>query len=76
MMSIGVKLRTLRNVHHLKQEFLADYLKISQSAYSRLEGVSCEKISLAQLTKILELYQMSVSEFMDWDGSVNVSFKK
>ncbi|MFY9159198.1 helix-turn-helix domain-containing protein [Aquirufa ecclesiirivi] len=76
MKSIGGKLRTLRNVHHLKQEYLGDYLKISQSAYSRLEGVNCQNITIAQLTKILELYKMSVSEFIDWDGSVEVSFKK
>lgn len=76
MKSIGEKLRTLRNLHHLKQEYLSDYLKIGQSSYSRLEGLNSEKITLKQLTKILELYNMTLSEFIEWDGSVGLNVKK
>jgi transcriptional regulator with XRE-family HTH domain len=53
------KIKDLRLQHHYTQNYLADYLSISQKTYSNMEcGKS--KVSLANLQKLAQLYKMDI----------------
>lgn len=73
MNNIGTKLRLLRESKHYKQEYVANYLGIGQSAYSRIENGDPNNILLKHIKKLTDLYQISVSQLFDWDGKIAIS---
>ena len=62
---IGYKIKNIRELKNLTQEYMAERLDISQSAYSKLEKgdikVSQEKLS--QIADILEVKPEDISSF-------------
>ena len=58
------RLKHLRDVQGYTQKGVADYLSISQAAYSRLEKGEIE-ISLTKLLALSDLYRLPVSKMMD-----------
>ena len=62
---IGNKIKNIRELKNLTQEYMAERLDISQSAYSKLEKgdikVSQEKLS--QIADILEVKPEDISSF-------------
>lgn len=69
-MAIHRQLAMCRRLKHLRdtigytQKSVADYLCISQAAYSRLEKGEIE-ISLTKLLALSELYRLPVSRLME-----------
>lgn len=63
-MTLGKRLKTLRENRELSQENLADELKVSQSAYSKWESGQTD-ISYQTLCKIAEFYGTKVSELLE-----------
>jgi transcriptional regulator with XRE-family HTH domain len=58
------RLKHLRDTAGYTQKSVADYLSISQAAYSRLEKGEIE-IGLTKLFALSELYRVSVSKLME-----------
>jgi len=58
------RLKHLRDQAGYTQKSVADYLSVSQAAYSRLEKGEIE-ISLTKLLALSELYRLSVSRMME-----------
>lgn len=63
-MTLGKRLKTLRENRELSQENLADELKVSQSAYSKWESGQTD-ISYQTLCKIAEFYGTTMSELLE-----------
>ena len=53
------RLRDLREDHDMKQQDIADYLKIQQTVYSRYER-GFQTIPLEHLCSLADLYRVSV----------------
>ncbi|TGE15304.1 helix-turn-helix domain-containing protein [Hymenobacter elongatus] len=58
-----LKVRKLREIHGYPQEYVAFQLGISQAAYSKKESGRTQ-LSLLCLTKLAELYQLSLTDFI------------
>ncbi len=71
MQNLTNKLRTLREVHGYKQEFVGNHLGLSQTGYSKIE-VGEVDISVKNLQKLAELYQLSPEQLLGWDGKVSI----
>lgn len=65
-MNIGLKIRKIRELKGFSQEYMADILKISQAAYSKLEkndNIGMDKIkSIATIFKIDPIQLISFDE--------------
>jgi len=55
--AIGIALKALRKKNGLSQEVLAEYLNISQSAYSRIENGDSNSWSI-HLEKLCNFYEI------------------
>lgn len=60
---IGNKLKTLRKSKGLKQEQVADYLKLSQSAYARIENGESHSCAY-HIDKISELFEIEIDDLL------------
>jgi transcriptional regulator with XRE-family HTH domain len=60
---IGTLIKRIRELKGYSQEFLADQINISQSAYSDLEN-NKTKIDLVRLQKIANILDTNILEFM------------
>ena len=58
MKNLGHKLKTLREFHNYKQQFIAEHLGIGQSAYSRIENGNVMNLSLNHVQSLAELYDL------------------
>ncbi|MBK0347614.1 helix-turn-helix transcriptional regulator [Aerococcaceae bacterium zg-ZJ1578] len=58
------RIKDLRVLYSYKQHYVANYLALSQSAYSRIENGSSE-ITGSLLIKLSNLYQVSVDYLLD-----------
>lgn len=63
-LAICRRLKHLRDASGYTQKLVADYLSVSQAAYSRLEKGEIE-ISLTKLLALSELYSLPVSKMLD-----------
>ncbi|GAA3919992.1 helix-turn-helix transcriptional regulator [Hymenobacter algoricola] len=63
MNSFILKVRKLREIHGYPQEYVAFQMGISQAAYSKKESGRTQ-LSMGCLTKIAELYQMSLTDLI------------
>jgi transcriptional regulator with XRE-family HTH domain len=63
-MSIGYKIKTLREDRKYSQEYVAAKLNITQSAYSKIES---DKVlpDIAKLNQLAEIYEISFSDLWD-----------
>jgi len=66
---IGDRIKRVREIKGYSQEYLADSLNISQSAYSDLEN-NKTKLGLNRLQKIADVLDTDIIEFM----SSNITF--
>lgn len=62
---IGNNIKNIRELKNLTQEFVAEKLDISQSAYSRLEKgeIKISKEKLVQIADVLEVKPEDIKEF-------------
>ncbi len=65
-MHIGHKLKKLRELKNLTQEYVANQLEITQSNYSRIENNEIE-LSLNKLEKIADVLEMKPEEILAFD---------
>ena len=61
---IGIALRKLRLSKSYSQQYVANYLAISRNAYISWESDKT-KLTIGQLTKICDLYQIKLSTFIE-----------
>lgn len=70
MVISGRKIKKYRELRDLSQEYVADSLGISQTAYSKIESDQT-KLSARRLSKLAEVFEIPESEFFESDQSVN-----
>lgn len=63
---VGTKLKTLRQNKGYSQEFVADSLHMSQSAYARMENGKSNSWA-THITQICELYEIKPEELLKQD---------
>lgn len=59
---IGEKIKKFRESKNLSQEFVADYLGISQTAYSRIES-NQTKLTSERISSLASLFEVPEHEF-------------
>lgn len=64
---IGYKIKGIRELKNLTQEYMAEQLDISQAAYSKLEK-GTTKISQDKLHKIAEVLEVNPEDITDFDN--------
>lgn len=64
---IGYKIKNIRELKNLTQEYMAEKLDISQAAYCKLEKGST-KISQEKLDKIAEVLEVNPNDITDFDN--------
>ncbi len=64
---IGNKIKNIRELKNLTQEYLAEKLDISQAAYSKMEKGDT-KISQDKLNKIAEILEVNLDDITDFDN--------
>lgn len=65
---IGEKIRKIRIIKGFSQEYIADLLEISQSAYSDIERGKT-KINLERLKKVALIFEVDVNYILDFHES-------
>ncbi|WKS95289.1 helix-turn-helix domain-containing protein [Riemerella columbina] len=64
---IGHKVKNIRELKNLTQEYMAEKLDISQAAYSKIEkGIT--KITEDKLSKIAEILEVNPEDITDFDN--------
>ena len=66
---IGEKIKKFRESKNLSQEFVADYLGISQGAYSRIEKETV-KLSAERISSLANLFEVPEAEFFPSNDGV------
>src|SRR4051812_34075186 len=69
MYHLGQKIKKIRELKNLKQDFMAEQLGMSQPAYSKLEQRNI-KIDLNKLEDIATIFDMKVEEIMSFDEAM------
>lgn len=64
---IGNNIKNIRELKNLTQEFVAERLDISQSAYSRLESGET-RVSKEKLLQIAEVLEVKPEDIKEFDG--------
>lgn len=72
MQNLPNKLRTLREVHGYKQEFVGNHLGISQTGYTKIE-VGEVDLSIRHLEKLAELYKITPEQLLNWNGKISIN---
>ena len=67
-MTIGDKLRKLRNQKGLSQEEMAEKLNISQQVYSRIEN-GYKTLGHDEMKKIAEVFGTTIENVENWGGT-------
>ncbi|MFH7014705.1 helix-turn-helix domain-containing protein [Flavobacterium sp. FlaQc-47] len=62
---IGEKIRKIRIIKGYSQEYIADLLEISQSAYSDIERGKT-KINLERLRKVALIFELDINHIIDF----------
>lgn len=69
MTDLGLKIKKIRELKNYKQEYMADKLGISQSAYSRYENMETE-VSEDMLKQIAEVLEVTPEQIETFDERV------
>ncbi len=64
-MSIGFKIKKLREKHDFSQQDLAHQLDISQTKLSNIENDSTEKVDFVLMDKICQIFSVDFSYFLE-----------
>ncbi len=70
-MSIGFKIRKLREEHDLSQPKLASALQISQSELSKIENGQTKKIDFLFMDKVAKYFNKNLEYFIDSNAQTN-----
>ena len=70
LMQYSERIRKIRETKGFKQDYIADKLGISTTAYSKMENGET-KITLEKLHKIAEIYKTTVQSIIDFELNVN-----
>ena len=65
-MEVAHKIKKLRELKNLTQEYMADELGITQGAYSKIENGETD-LNLSKLDKIAEILGVSAKEIINFD---------
>jgi len=65
-MKVGNKIRKTRELRNFTQEYMAEKLNISQSAYSRMEQEESD-ISFSRLAQISKILNMNLTDLLNFD---------
>lgn len=65
-MQLGHKIKKLRELRNLRQEYVADQLHMSQACYSKMEN-GHTKISVERLGRIAEVLNVSLEDILHFD---------
>lgn len=63
---IGERIRKIRSVKGFSQDYVADLLNISQSAYSDIEK-NKSKIDIKRLQKIADIFEVNIDDIISFD---------
>lgn len=69
MVLIGQKIRKLRENRNFSQEYVAECLGISQTAYSKIENDQT-KLTAERITKLSQLFNIPENEFFSFDQHI------
>jgi transcriptional regulator with XRE-family HTH domain len=73
MNRVGLKIRKLRNVKGISQEYMADEMEISQCNYGRKEKDD-NRLTVPKLRKIAKVLNVSIAElFADDHGTASIN---
>lgn len=67
--TIGSKIKNIRELKNLTQEYLADRVGVNQSTYSRFES-DVTDLTIDNLSKIAEALGVTPSEILDFDKAI------
>lgn len=70
LMQYSERIRKIRETKGFKQDYIADKLGISTTAYSKMENGET-KITLDKLEKIAEVYKTDVESILKFDPHIN-----
>ncbi|WP_299247929.1 helix-turn-helix transcriptional regulator [uncultured Cytophaga sp.] len=65
-MEIGIKIKKVRELRNLTQEYMAQQLNVSQSTYSRYEKEDGD-LTVSQLNKIAQLLEIKIDDLINFD---------
>lgn len=65
---IGSKIKQLRELKQLTQDFMAHELKVTQSTYSTYEKEDSD-LPISKITKIAEIFQIPLEELLNFDST-------
>jgi transcriptional regulator with XRE-family HTH domain len=68
-MAIGTKIKKIRELRNLTQEYMAQELNMSQQNYSRLEADSSE-LSYKRLEQIADILKVKLEDITNFDDAV------
>lgn len=69
MSSVAKNLKILRELHDYTQEYVADYMGVSQNTYSMLERGET-RITIDRLEALATLYNMDISDILKFHETV------
>lgn len=67
MVNIGDKIRNIRELKNLTQDYMATQLGITQAGYSKIES-GASQVSYAKLTEIAKTLDVSLEDIMAFDS--------
>ena len=65
-MTVGTKIKKLRELRNITQDFLAEQLGVSQNAYSKIERDETD-VSFSRLTQIAKVLDLDVLDVIGFD---------
>ena len=63
---IGTKVRKIRELKNFTQEYMADKLGISQSAYAKIEKEDSD-ITISRLQKLAEIFEIKLDDLLNFN---------
>jgi transcriptional regulator with XRE-family HTH domain len=76
MISIGTKIRKLREQNNLSQQELAFIIEITQSNLCKIESGHTDKIDFLLMHKICEHFKVDASYFIEPNQNINLKKNK
>jgi len=68
-MTLGQKLKRIRESKNFTQEYVARQIGITQQAYQKIE-IDETKIDTEKFGKLVAVLDVSINDFVGWDGNI------
>ncbi len=72
MVQIGTKIKKIRELKNLTQEYMADQLNVSQSTYSRFEKEDSD-LTLSQIQKVADILEVKPEDLLNFNEQVVIN---